>query len=47
LRSIFTHLKAQDGYRWLGDYSNNIAKQTIKGACDGDAYVRFFKSLSK
>ena len=45
LRRIFTQIKTQDGYRWLGDYSNNIAKQAIKDACD--AYVRFFKGLAK
>ncbi|MGI6184624.1 MAG: helix-turn-helix domain-containing protein, partial [Candidatus Fimadaptatus sp.] len=45
LRKIFTGLKKQEKYRWLSDYSNNIAKQAIKDACD--AYVRFFKGLAK
>lgn len=45
LRKIFTELKKQEKYRWLGDYSNNITKQAIKDACD--AYVRFFKGLAK
>lgn len=45
LRRIFTQLKTQDDYRWLSAYSNDIAKQAIKDACD--AYLRFFKGLAK
>ena len=45
LRKVFTKLKQQEGYRWLNDYSNNIAKQAIKDACN--AYLCFFKGLAK
>lgn len=45
LRKILTELKTQEKYSWLNDYSNNIAKQAIKDACD--AYLRFFKGLAK
>ena len=44
LRKEFTKLKSTKGYRWLNDYSNNIAKQAIKDACL--AYKRFFKGQS-
>lgn len=44
LRKIFTELKAQSGYAWLNDYSNNIAKQAIKDACT--AYQKFFKGIA-
>ena len=44
LRKILTQLKQTDDFRWLNDYSNNIAKQAVKDACD--AYKKFFKSLS-
>ena len=44
LRKILTQLKQTDDFRWLNDYSNNIAKQAVKDACD--AYKKFFKGLS-
>ena len=44
LRKILTQLKQTDEFRWLNDYSNNTAKQSVKDACD--AYKRFFKGLS-
>ena len=44
LRKEFTKLKAQEEYKWLNDYSNNITKQAIKDACL--AYKRFFKGQS-
>jgi len=45
LRKEFTVLKQQEGYEWIGNYSNNIPKQAIKDACE--AYKRFFKGYSK
>ena len=33
LRKEFTKLKSTEEYKWLNDYSNNIAKQAIKDAC--------------
>ena len=44
VRKILTQLKQTDDFRWLNDYSNNIAKQAVKDACD--AYRKFFKGLS-
>ena len=44
LRKQFTKLKMAEEYKWLNDYSNNIAKQSIKDACL--AYKRFFKGQS-
>ena len=44
LRKILTQLKQTDDFRWLNDYSNNIAKQAVKDACD--AYKKFFKGVS-
>ena len=44
LRKILTQLKQMDDFRWLHDYSNNVAKQAVKDACD--AYKKFFKGLS-
>ena len=44
LRKILTQLKQTDEFRWLNDYSNNIAKQAVKDVCD--AYRKFFKGLS-
>ena len=44
LRKQFTKLKMVEEYKWLNDYSNNIAKQSIKDACL--AYKRFFKGQS-
>ena len=45
LRKEFTILKTQEEYQWLNDYSNNIAKQAIKDACN--AYLKFFKGEAK
>ena len=45
LRKEFTQLKKTKEYQWLNLYSNNIAKQAIKDACD--SYKRFFKGYSK
>lgn len=44
LRKEITQLKKQDDYKWLGDVSNNVAKQAVKDACN--AYKRFFKGQS-
>ncbi len=44
LRKILTQLKQTDNFRWLNNYSNNVAKQAVKDACD--AYKKFFKGLS-
>ena len=44
LRKLLTQLKQTDAFRWLNNYSNNIAKQAVKDACD--AYKKFFKGLS-
>ena len=44
LRKEITQLKKQEDYRWLGDVSNNVAKQAVKDACN--AYKRFFKGQS-
>ena len=44
LRKEITQLKKQDDYKWLGDVSNNVAKQAAKDACN--AYKRFFKGQS-
>ena len=44
LRKQFTKLKMTEEYKWLNDYSNNIAKQSIKDACL--AYKRFFNGQS-
>lgn len=41
LRKELTRLKKSDDFNWLNNYSNNIAKQSIKDACL--AYQRFFK----
>ena len=45
LRKEITQLKKQDDYKWLGDVSNDVAKQSVKDACN--AYKRFFKGQSK
>jgi len=34
-------LKQTDEFKWLNEYSNNIAKQAVKDGCD--AYKKFFK----
>lgn len=44
LRKEFTKLKKTEEYSWLNNYSNNIAKQAIKDACD--AYIKFFRGES-
>ena len=44
LRKEITQLKRQEDYKWLGDVSNNVAKQAVKDACN--AYKRFFKGQS-
>lgn len=45
LRKEITQLKKQDDYKWLGDVSNDIAKQAVKDACN--SYKKFFKGQSK
>ncbi len=45
LRKEITQIKKQDEFKWLGEVSNNVAKQAVKDACD--AYKRFFKGHSK
>ena len=45
LRKEITQLKKQEDYKWLGDVSNDIAKQAVKDACN--SYKRFFKGQSK
>ncbi|MHC1684517.1 MAG: RNA-guided endonuclease InsQ/TnpB family protein [Clostridiaceae bacterium] len=44
LRKEITILK-QDKLNWLNDVSNNVAKQSVKDACN--AYKRFFKGLAE
>lgn len=44
LRKLITVLKQGEELSWLKNYSNNIAKQAVKDACE--AYVRYFKKLS-
>ena len=44
LRKELTQLKKSDEFIWLNNYSNNIAKQAVKDACE--AYKKFFKKLS-
>ena len=44
LRKLLTVLKKEKEFSWLNDYSNNIAKQAVKDACD--AYIKFFKKIS-
>jgi putative transposase len=45
LRKEITQIKKTDEFKWLGDVSNNVAKQAVKDACD--AYKKFFKGLAK
>lgn len=45
LRKEFTKLKQTEEYKWLNNYSNNIAKQAIKDSCE--SYIKFFKGESK
>jgi putative transposase len=44
LRKLLTVLKKGKELSWLNNYSNNIAKQAVKDACD--AYVKFFNKIS-
>lgn len=44
LRKEVTQMKKLDEYLWIGEVSNDVAKQAVKDACD--AYKRFFKGLS-
>ncbi|MBK3493872.1 transposase [Viridibacillus sp. YIM B01967] len=44
LRKEITQIKKQDDFIWLGEVSNNVAKQAVKDACD--AYKKFFKGLA-
>ena len=44
LRKEITLLKKTDKYKWLNDVSNNVAKQSVKDACN--AYKRFFDGLA-
>ena len=43
LRKEITQLK-KDELKWLNEVSNNVAKQSVKDACE--AYKRFFKGLA-
>ncbi len=46
IRRVLTALKKENPkFQWLNDYSNNIAKQAAKDACN--AYLKFFKGLAK
>lgn len=45
VRKRLTQLKTTDEYCWLNNYSNNIAKQSVKDACN--AYRNFFDGLCK
>lgn len=44
LRKEITLMKQTEGYKWLNEVSNNVAKQAVKDACE--AYKKFFKQLS-
>ena len=46
LRKRLTELKkTHSGFMWLNNYSNNIAKQAVKDACN--AYLNFFKGITE
>lgn len=45
LRKILTVLKLSGKLNWLNNYSDNIAKQAVKDACN--AYENFFRGLTK
>ena len=46
LRKRLTKLKkTHSKFMWLNDYSNNIAKQAVKDACN--AYLNFFKGITE
>lgn len=44
LRKEVTQMKKLDEYLWIGEVSNDVAKQAVKDACG--AYKKFFKGLS-
>ncbi|WP_160680165.1 RNA-guided endonuclease TnpB family protein [Clostridium sp. C8-1-8] len=44
LRKEITQLKITEEFRWLNEVSNNVAKQSVKDACE--AFKRFFKGLA-
>ena len=45
LRKKLTELKqTHEKFMWLNNYSNNIAKQAVKDACN--AYMNFFKGMN-
>lgn len=44
LRKELTQIKKNEELKWLNRYSNNIAKQAVKDACE--AYKKFFKGLA-
>ena len=44
LRKKLTQLKKTEEYNWLSTISNNVAKQSVKDACN--SYKRFFKGYS-
>ena len=44
LRKEITLMKQTEEYKWLGEVSNNVAKQAVKDACN--AYKNFFKGLA-
>ena len=39
LRKELTRLKKTEEYSWLQDVSNNVAKQSVKDACDAYIYA--------
>lgn len=41
IRKELTELKKTEGFIWLNEVSNNVAKQAVKDACN--AYKRYFK----
>jgi len=46
LRKRLTELKqTHEKFMWLNNYSNNIAKQAVKDACN--AYLNFFKGITE
>lgn len=45
LRKEITILKKEEDFIWIGDVSNDVAKQAVKDACD--AYKRFFKGTTR
>lgn len=45
LRKEITQLKKTNEYKWLNEVSNNVAKQSVKDACN--AYILFFKGMAE